>query len=33
MIPVAACGSGEVVLSMTGKGEKGGEIPRALQIN
>ena len=30
MIPVAACGSGEVVLSMMGKGGRGGEVPRAL---
>ena len=33
MIPVAACGSGEVVLSMMERGEKGREVPRALQIN
>ena len=33
MIPVAACGSGEVRLSMMGKGWGQGEVPGAIQIN
>ena len=33
MIPVAACGSGEVVLSMMGKGGREGKAPGAMQIN
>ena len=31
-IPVAACGSGEVCLSMMGKGWGQGEVPGAMQI-
>ena len=33
MIPVAACGSGEVGLSVMEKGGRGRDVPGEMQIN